>query len=135
MMFRSSVFRTLGGFDPRFFLYFEETDLCLRAARAGFELWVTGTATAQHLCGSSARASGEAMESGCIAEHYYRSRYYYLRKNFGHTTAAVTESLVACIMALRHVGKRALRRPSDPAGQWWSRPFLKQPEQVNEDCP
>jgi len=31
MLFRSSVLHTLGGFDPRFFLYFEDFDLSLRA--------------------------------------------------------------------------------------------------------
>jgi N-acetylglucosaminyl-diphospho-decaprenol L-rhamnosyltransferase len=133
MMFRASAFRSLGGFDPRFFLYFEETDLCLRAARAGFELWATGTATAYHVCGSSARASGEAMESGCIAEHYYRSRYYYLRKNFGRGRAAAAEIVFAGAMAIRHAGKRLLGRPVDPSGQWWSRPFLRQPEPLGED--
>lgn len=33
MLFRGSVFRELGGFDPRFFLYFEDFDLSLRAGR------------------------------------------------------------------------------------------------------
>lgn len=33
MLFRGDVFRQLGGFDPRFFLYFEDFDLSLRAGR------------------------------------------------------------------------------------------------------
>ncbi len=36
-MMRTSVLDRIGLFDETFFLYFEETDLCLRAARAGFE--------------------------------------------------------------------------------------------------
>lgn len=33
MLFRGDVFRQLSGFDPRFFLYFEDFDLSLRAAQ------------------------------------------------------------------------------------------------------
>lgn len=110
MMFRADAFRALGGFDPRFFLYFEETDLCLRAARAGYELWATGAATARHICGVSARASGEIIESGCISEHFYRSRAYYLSRNFGPVAATATEGSLAAIMGVRRVVKHLLGR-------------------------
>lgn len=33
MLYRTSVFKALGGFDPRYFLYFEDYDLSLRTAR------------------------------------------------------------------------------------------------------
>jgi N-acetylglucosaminyl-diphospho-decaprenol L-rhamnosyltransferase len=36
LMVRHRTFDETGGFDERFFLYFEETDLCLRARRAGW---------------------------------------------------------------------------------------------------
>jgi len=35
MLFRSETFRALGGFDERYFLYYEDVDLCRRAARRG----------------------------------------------------------------------------------------------------
>jgi GT2 family glycosyltransferase len=35
---RRSVLNEIGGFDPDFFLYQEETDLCLRVRRAGYKL-------------------------------------------------------------------------------------------------
>jgi len=33
MLFRTDVLKSLGGFDPNFFLYFEDFDLSLRASR------------------------------------------------------------------------------------------------------
>jgi hypothetical protein len=36
---RRDVLQELGGFDERFFLYYEEVDLCRRVAAAGHEIW------------------------------------------------------------------------------------------------
>lgn len=38
MLFRSEVFRTLNGFDERYFMYCEDVDICLRLQLAGFKL-------------------------------------------------------------------------------------------------
>ncbi|MFD0666749.1 glycosyltransferase family 2 protein [Ramlibacter sp. MAHUQ-53] len=38
MLFRSSVFRRLGGFDTRYFMYCEDVDICLRLQDLGFAL-------------------------------------------------------------------------------------------------
>jgi GT2 family glycosyltransferase len=35
MMIRTALMRELGGFDPRFFLFFEDIDLCRRVQKAG----------------------------------------------------------------------------------------------------
>jgi N-acetylglucosaminyl-diphospho-decaprenol L-rhamnosyltransferase len=38
MMFRSKMFRELGGFDERYFMYCEDVDICLRMQLAGYRL-------------------------------------------------------------------------------------------------
>jgi N-acetylglucosaminyl-diphospho-decaprenol L-rhamnosyltransferase len=38
MMFKSSVFRELSGFDERYFMYCEDVDICLRLQLAGYKL-------------------------------------------------------------------------------------------------
>jgi N-acetylglucosaminyl-diphospho-decaprenol L-rhamnosyltransferase len=38
MMFRSEVFVELGGFDQRYFLYYEDVDLCARLRLRGYEV-------------------------------------------------------------------------------------------------
>jgi GT2 family glycosyltransferase len=48
LMLRRSVLEALGGFDPDYFLYAEETDLCLRARRAGVRIGCPTEAHHEH---------------------------------------------------------------------------------------
>ena len=40
MLVRKEVFEKIGLLDERFFLYFEDSDFCLRARKAGFKIYV-----------------------------------------------------------------------------------------------
>src|ERR1700686_346218 len=57
MMIRPSVFSAIGGLDENYFLYFEETDLCLRAKRAGFATWYVPEARVMHMEGQSTKVN------------------------------------------------------------------------------
>lgn len=48
MMVRQDLLRRLGGIDERFFLYFEDTDLCRRAWKEGYEVMYTPVAKLFH---------------------------------------------------------------------------------------
>lgn len=39
LMMRRDLFLKISGFDERFFLFFEDTDLCRRVKEAGYEVW------------------------------------------------------------------------------------------------
>jgi GT2 family glycosyltransferase len=113
MMVRSEAFREVGGFDPRFFLYFEETDLCRRLRTAGWELWAVGSASATHLEGASARKVEPGLAPGeCLSDHYFRSRYYFLSKHYGLLAAAASEAAEILILAARDLLKAILARPA-----------------------
>ena len=53
MLVRRDTFEQLGGFDPDFFMYGEETDLCLRARRAGSEIGYIENVEVRHIGGAS----------------------------------------------------------------------------------
>ena len=88
---RSQAFENVGGFDERFFLYFEETDLCRRLSVQGWELWGVGAAVASHQVAASAKKSESRMFRHVILTHFFRSRYYYLVKHHGWIAASMAE--------------------------------------------
>ena len=53
LMIRRALWEDLGGFDLKYFMYGEEADLCLRAARMGYEPMITPEAEIMHLVGAS----------------------------------------------------------------------------------
>lgn len=57
MMVRRSVFESLGGFDPNFFLYGEETDLCLRLRQQGHEIGYVDDVEVRHIGAGSERGN------------------------------------------------------------------------------
>jgi GT2 family glycosyltransferase len=58
LLIEKAFWNELGGFDPAFFMYGEETDLCLRAGAAGARPLVTPDATIVHYGGASATSNG-----------------------------------------------------------------------------
>lgn len=48
MLFRREVYAELGGFDARYFLYYEDVDLCARLRLAGRDVVLTAEAEAVH---------------------------------------------------------------------------------------
>src|SRR5579875_1362010 len=67
MAVRREVFRTIGLFDERFFLYHEEVDLAHRARDAGYETWFVPESEAIHEGGGS--SGGGRSSSGASVAH------------------------------------------------------------------
>jgi N-acetylglucosaminyl-diphospho-decaprenol L-rhamnosyltransferase len=53
MIVRRELYEQLGGFDPGFFLYSEETDFCLRLRELGFEIGHVAGVAVSHIGGAS----------------------------------------------------------------------------------
>jgi N-acetylglucosaminyl-diphospho-decaprenol L-rhamnosyltransferase len=57
MMISRHCFDEVGGWDPSYFLYSEETDFCMRARRAGWQIWYEPEAALTHFGGASGRTA------------------------------------------------------------------------------
>lgn len=79
LMIRKWLFDKIKGFDPHFFMYFEETDLCLHVWKAGFKIFNVPTAKIVHLEGGSVNTVKVA--SSFKIEQLERSRSIYFHKN------------------------------------------------------
>ncbi len=79
MLMRVKALEDIGLFDETFFLYFEETDLCLRAQRAGWRTRYVRESKVAHI--GSASTGMKKWER--IPSYWLDSRKYYFKKNHG----------------------------------------------------
>lgn len=100
-MVRRSAFEAIGGFDPRFFLYYEESDLFRRLRGRENEIMATGRAICHHIGGHSADSVQAGRIAGSIAEHFIKSRNYYARKHFGIVSMALADLAFYLTLMLR----------------------------------
>jgi N-acetylglucosaminyl-diphospho-decaprenol L-rhamnosyltransferase len=59
MLMRASAFREVGGFDARFFLYFEDVDLCRRLRERGWTVATVAASVADHTESTSTKVVGK----------------------------------------------------------------------------
>jgi GT2 family glycosyltransferase len=85
MIARREVLEKVGYFDERFFLYFEEIDLCRRVRAAGYEVWYWPDIVVTHVGGGSAKKSPmQVSEVGTqVVLWRMRSELIYYRKHHG----------------------------------------------------
>ncbi len=110
MMIREAVVREIGDFDETFFLYFEETDLCRRAAEAGWPTHFVRESRVEHIGSVSTGMKTWKRVPG----YWFDSRWYYFRKSGGTQRAvAATAAHLAGGLILQ---VRRLAQPKIPAG-------------------
>jgi len=89
LMVRKSAIDGVGGFDERYFFFFEETDWARTMKEAGGKIYHVPSARIYHLQGKSV---GNSIRSRM---HFYRSRYLYFMK-----WESPARSLIAAILVV-----------------------------------
>jgi GT2 family glycosyltransferase len=109
------VWQALGGFDERFFMYGEDTDLSLRAHEAGYRPMITPAAEVVHTIGASSAPTNRRVM-------IMRGKVTVFRLHWGRAGAALGRALLLGGVALRAglgLGKQALGRERTTEQESW----------------
>lgn len=115
MVIRRAVFQQAGLFDENYFLYCEETDFCLNAARRGWPAYHVPASLVMHIAGDSTGVSSHNVASAAkpLPCYVFESRRYYFRKNYGAIYAAGADIAWIAGMLLRKLRLLLERRRDD----------------------
>lgn len=98
VMIRREVIDQVGLFDEAFFLYYEETDLCFRAAEAGWPTHFVRESKVTHIGSVSTGMKGWNQ----VPEYWFDSRWRYFHKRGGKATAIAATASRAAGEAIFH---------------------------------
>ncbi len=114
LLIRHPLFEALGGFDERYFVYFDDVDLCLSARRAGWDVVHFAGGEAEHKgCGTTASIKDIRLF------YSLRSRLLFSGKRFGPVGIAVVAVTTLVVEPLVRVLLAVLRgTPGDAAAVW-----------------
>ena len=97
---RRTLFEALGGFDPRFFVYFEEVDFSLRARQAGFRSYYLAASTVYHKGGgSSQQAKAARLFYSLRSRLLYGFKHYSFLDAFTLALLTLTIEMAARLLA------------------------------------
>jgi GT2 family glycosyltransferase len=93
LMIRRQVFESVGLMDEEYFLYYEETDFCLQAKRAGWECWYVPQSRVMHILGQSTGVTCQNQQPKRTPQYLFDSRRRYFLKNYGLMYTALTDTI------------------------------------------
>jgi GT2 family glycosyltransferase len=120
MMVRREVFEKIGLLDEGYFMYFDETDFCLRAARAGWPTWYVPSSKIIHLVGQSSGVTGAKRMLKRRPRYWFESRHRYFRLHYGTFKTLAADMLWTVGYATNSVLQTVRGRPrTDPPWLLW----------------
>ena len=133
-MARSHCVEALGGFDPTFFLYFEEVDLFYRAKQKGFTVWCCSDSQIFHISGASTGINNQKNDKSQHIKKYtptkrqpsywFESRRYFYLSNYGKLYfTAVDLCQVSCLILWKLRAK--LQKKDDDTPSHFIRDIIK----------
>jgi GT2 family glycosyltransferase len=122
-MAKADCIYQLNGFDPTYFLYFEEVDLFYRAKAAGFSVWACPASQVFHISGASTGINNHKKAIKRRPAYWFESRRHYYISNYGRTYfTAVDMAFIACHLLWKL--RAAIQRKEDDTPPHFIRDIL-----------
>lgn len=95
MLVQSEIFKSLGGFDEDYWMYFEDMDICKRVAKSGGGIAVTRNTEILHCHGGSSRIN--RYTSSITKSEVLVSKHIFIQKHLSGLTASIIHTWLAFI--------------------------------------
>jgi N-acetylglucosaminyl-diphospho-decaprenol L-rhamnosyltransferase len=114
MILRRTMLDDIGLLDEGLYTYFDDPDLCLRAARAGWETWFVPQSRVIHLEGATTGVASGRIERR-RPSYWFQARRRYFLKHHGPWYTALTDAAFILGFAAWRLRRRIQRKPdTDP---------------------
>ena len=123
-MIKKDLFNKLNGFDERYFLYFEEVDLFLRANRENEYTMIVPDSVVYHISGASTGVSNKSMRINRLPSYWFESRRRFYVKNFNKWFFTMVDFTVICSISLNYL-KCLLKRENSQTAPNYIKDILK----------
>jgi GT2 family glycosyltransferase len=114
MILRRAMLEQVGLLDEDLYTYFDDSDICLRARRMGWETWYVPDSRVIHLGGATTGigyGNGEPRRPA----YWYQARRRYFLKNHGPVYTAMIDAAFLCGFAIWRLRRPLQRKPdTDP---------------------
>lgn len=100
LMIKKSILEECGSFDPDFFMYYEETELCYRISKAGYRIMSVPKSKIIHLTGKS-----QTRKSRVPSSTYLKSKLIYINK----TTTGLYRMCFTFVANLKNLSYKLFR--------------------------
>jgi GT2 family glycosyltransferase len=89
LMVRRSAIDKVGFFDPDYFMYGEDIDLCYRLKAGGWKIYFVPTAAAIHVKGTATR-----QETGKMLYEFHRAMWIFHRKHYAGSLPGIANGFI-----------------------------------------
>ncbi|WP_246196772.1 glycosyltransferase family 2 protein [Aquisphaera giovannonii] len=111
MILRGSMLDQVGLLDEGLYTYFDDIDICLRARRAGWQVWYVPTSRIIHLEGASTQVGSRIAKRR--PAYWYQARRRFLLKSHGALYTSLMDATFILGYATWRLRRLIQRKPDD----------------------